>query len=73
MPGPMLSTSLSGLFSPIVKDLTFELKRIPSSYYPGATFTSPCLANEAGLAGDDAILTVLTLVFVKESPLSGEY
>ena len=71
MPGPILSTYLSIRFSPIVKDLVFELKRIPSSYWPGATSTSPFLAKEAGLAGEDAIFTVLTLVLVKDSPLSG--
>ena len=73
VPGPMVSTTLSALFSPIVKVLVFELKRIPSSYWPGATSTSPFFAKEAGLAGEEAIFTVLIFVLVSVSARSGEY
>ena len=36
----MVSTTLSVRFSPIVNVFVFELKRIPSSYYPGPATVS---------------------------------
>ena len=70
VPGPIDSTTLSVRFSPIVKDLVFELKRMPSSYDPGATSAPPCLANETGLAGERPMSIVAVLTLVNASPLS---
>ena len=73
VPGPIVSTTLSYLFSPILKDLTLELNRIPSSYYPGATSAPPCFAKDAGLAAERPMSIVTVLVLVKTSARSGEY
>ena len=70
-PGPMPSLGFSGRFSPILKDLTLELNLYPSSYWPGATSTSPPLAKEVGLDGDDPILILGIFGFVTPSALSG--
>ena len=73
MPGPIDSTTRSVRFSPIVKDLVFELNLMPSSYDPGATSAPPCLAKETGLAGERPISIVVVLTLVKISARSGEY
>ena len=73
VPGPIVSTSRTIRFSPIVKDLEFELKRMPSSYYPGAASGPPVLAKEAGLAGERPMSTVAVLTLVIASARSGEY
>ena len=70
-PGPIFVLGLSGRFSPILKDLTLELNLYPSSYWPGATFTSPPYAKEEGLAGDPPMLMFGLLDFVRLSARSG--
>ena len=72
VPGPIPSLGFSALFSPILKDLTLSFHRLPSSYYPGATSTSPPFAKEVGLAGEPPMLMLGIFGLVYPSALSGE-
>ena len=70
-PGPAVVGIVYSLFSPILNPLTSELKRLPSSYYPGAAWKSaPDYANVPGRLGDDPKLIFGVFAFVIASALS---